>query len=84
MPHGAPVLRSQSSESRPARVRRASMAPNGLWLDVEPLVRRALRDADRGRAVSVPSLRYRVISRVAGMLPLSSITRVAKRKRWAA
>ena len=64
------------------RVRRASMAPNWLWLDVEPLVRRALRDADRGRAVSVPSLRYRVISRVAGMLPLSIITRVAKQKRW--
>ena len=63
-------------------VERSSMAPDWLWLDVEPLVRRALTDADRGRAVSVPSLRYRVISWVAGALPMGLVTRAAKRDRW--
>jgi short-subunit dehydrogenase len=63
-------------------VERSSMAPDWLWLDVEPLVRRALTDADRGRAVSVPSLRYRVISWVAGAVPMGLVTRAAKRDRW--
>ena len=63
-------------------VERSSMAPNWLWLDVEPLVRRALRDADRGRAVSVPSLRYRVISWLAPAIPMGLVTRAARRDRW--
>jgi short-subunit dehydrogenase len=63
-------------------VERSSMAPNWLWLDVEPLVRRALRDADRGRAVSVPSVRYRLISLVASLVPMWLVTRAAKRDRW--
>lgn len=63
-------------------VERSSMAPNWLWLDVEPLVRRALRDADRGRAVSVPSVRYRLISLVAPLVPMWLVTRAAKRDRW--
>jgi len=63
-------------------VERSSMAPNWLWLDVEPLVRRALRDADRGRAVSVPSVRYRLIALVAPLVPMRLVTRAAKRDRW--
>lgn len=63
-------------------VERSSMAPNWLWLDVEPLVRRALLDADRGRAVSVPSVRYRVISWLAPAIPMWLVTRAAKRERW--
>jgi len=63
-------------------VTRESMAPGWMWLDVEPLVRTALRAADRGRAVSVPTLRYRSIAVVASMLPMGIVTRVAKRDRW--
>ncbi len=63
-------------------VARESMAPAWMWLDVEPLVRSALRAADRGRAVSVPSVRYRAISVVARMLPMRIVTRVATRDRW--
>ncbi len=63
-------------------VERSSMAPNWLWLDVEPLVRRALKDAERGRAVSVPSVRYRVISVLAPAIPMWLVTRAAKRDRW--
>jgi short-subunit dehydrogenase len=63
-------------------VERSSMAPGWAWLNVEPLVGRALKDADRGRAVSVPSLRYRLISWVAPAVPMGLITRAAKRDRW--
>ncbi len=63
-------------------VERSRMAPDWMWLNVEPLVRRALTDADHGRAVSIPSARYRVISWVAGAAPMGLITREAKRRRW--
>jgi len=63
-------------------VSRESMAPGWMWLDVEPLVRTALRAADRGRAVSVPSLRYKFIAVVAGLLPMGIVTRFAKKHRW--
>ena len=63
-------------------IERSSMAPDWLWLDVKPLVRRALKDADRGRAVSIPSLRYRLISWVAQAVPMALVTRAAKRGRW--
>jgi short-subunit dehydrogenase len=40
---------------------REAMAPRWMWLDAEPFVRAALRDVDRGKAVSVPTLRYKLI-----------------------
>lgn len=43
--------------------------PRFLWLDVRDLVRLALRDIDRGRAVSIPTARYKVIAGLARMLP---------------
>jgi len=64
-------------------VARESMAPSWMWLDVEPLVGTALRAADRGRAVSIPSLKYKFISLVARALPMGFVTRSARRERWA-
>jgi len=46
---------------------RESMAPRFAWLDAATVVRLALRDAARGKAVSIPTLRYRL---VIGALPL--------------
>ncbi len=43
--------------------------PGFLWLDVRDLVRLALRDIDRGRAVSVPTARYKVVVALARVLP---------------
>lgn len=63
-------------------ITRESMAPSWAWLDVEPLVRTALRDADRGRAVSIPSARYRLLSRVMGLIPLRLVSANARRTRW--
>jgi len=68
--------------------RRAGMRPSDipgpLWLRPELVVREGLADAARGRSVSVPSVRYRVIVVVLRHLPfrLSDIaSRLAARRR---
>ncbi|MDQ1597896.1 MAG: uncharacterized protein QOI70_1320 [Microbacteriaceae bacterium] len=43
--------------------------PQFLWLDAKTLVRIALRDVARNRAVSVPTVRYKTIVWLAGWLP---------------
>lgn len=40
-----------------------------MWLDAADVVAESLRDAARGRAVSVPSLRYKAIRRLVGFVP---------------
>ncbi len=44
-------------------------APSWLWLDVDPLVATALRDFARGRSISVPDVRYKVLANVAKYTP---------------
>jgi hypothetical protein len=44
-------------------------APRWLWLDVDRLVRDALSDLDKGRRVSIPSRRYKVLAAVARYTP---------------
>ncbi|CAN5531060.1 SDR family oxidoreductase [soil metagenome] len=48
-------------------VSRESMAPAWLWLDASTLVRKALRDVDRRKAVSLPTVRYKIIVGLARM-----------------
>lgn len=55
--------------------------PGFMWLDARDVVREALRDAARGRAVSIPSLRYKAIVAVASILPSSLTSGVARRGR---
>ena len=55
--------------------------PAIMWLDVSDVVRQGLRDAARGKSVSVPSLRYKVIVAVAGLLPRSVTAGIARRGR---
>jgi short-subunit dehydrogenase len=43
--------------------------PAFLWLPAERVVRLALRDSDRGRAVSIPTARYRVLVALLRILP---------------
>jgi short-subunit dehydrogenase len=50
-------------------------APSFLWLDAEPLVRTALADLRSGKAVSVPSLRYKVIVTGAKYVPAGLLQR---------
>ncbi|MGF6821365.1 short-subunit dehydrogenase [Microbacterium sp. ZKA21] len=55
--------------------------PSLMWLDAADVVRDGLRDAARGRAVSVPSLRYKAIVALTTVLPASLTSRVARRGR---
>lgn len=42
-------------------IEREAMAPKWMWLEAEFVVRSALRSAARGRAVSIPSVRYKFL-----------------------
>ena len=55
--------------------------PRLMWLDARNVVREGLRDAARGKAVSIPSLRYKAIVAVAGLLPRSLTAQIARRGR---
>lgn len=51
--------------------------PAPLWLDADDVVAEALRDAARGAAVSIPSLRYKVLIGAARLLPTRLVARLA-------
>lgn len=55
--------------------------PAVLWLDARDVVRAGLRDAALGRSVSIPSLRYKAIVALAGLLPSALTSGVARRGR---
>lgn len=55
--------------------------PALMWLNAPDVVREGLRDAARGKAVSVPSLRYKVIVALTRVLPTSLTSGVARRGR---
>ena len=44
-------------------------APSWMWLDADRVVRDALKDFDSGKSVSVPSVRYKVITTAARAVP---------------
>lgn len=55
--------------------------PGFMWLNARDVVREGLRDAARGKAVSIPSLRYKVIVALAGILPRAVSTGIGRRGR---
>lgn len=52
--------------------------PSWLWLDAEYLVGSALRDAERGKVISIPSVRYKVLIWFARHLPRSTVRSVSR------
>jgi short-subunit dehydrogenase len=50
-------------------------APGFLWLEAADLVSAALRDLDAGKAISVPSLRYKAIVTGARYVPAGLLQR---------
>ena len=52
--------------------------PAAMWLDAADVVREGLRDAARGKAVSIPSLRYKVLIALTRILPGPLAARLAK------
>lgn len=55
--------------------------PALLWLDAGLVVREALRDTAAGKAVSVPSIRYKALTALARVMPPSIVARLASRGR---
>ncbi len=49
--------------------------PGALWLDAPHVVREGLRDAARGRAVSIPSRRYKLLLGLSRLVPMSLLAR---------
>ncbi|MEO5534209.1 MAG: SDR family oxidoreductase [Pseudolysinimonas sp.] len=52
--------------------------PSWMWLDADPLVKSALKDADRGKVISIPSVRYRVLIWFARHLPRSAVRSISR------
>lgn len=52
--------------------------PSAMWLDAEQVVREGLRDAAAGKAVSIPSLRYKVLIGAVRLLPAPLAARLAQ------
>ena len=53
--------------------------PNFLWLEPELLVRECLRDVDKGRVISIPTLRYKFLSGLLKHLPDVTVRAVSRR-----
>lgn len=58
-----------------------SGVPRWMWLKPEAVVKASLKDLDRDKSVSVPSLRYKVLTTAAQYLPAPLVARAAKRGR---
>jgi hypothetical protein len=54
-----------------------SSIPNAMWLEPEPLVRAALRDADRGKVISIPTIRYRILFWLVRHAPKSAVRSIS-------
>jgi short-subunit dehydrogenase len=58
---------------------RSSSIPSFLWLDAEYLVDRCLRDAERGKVLSIPSVRFQVLTWFTRHLPSRAMRAVSRR-----
>lgn len=58
-----------------------STVPKWMWLNADKLVKKSLKDLDKGKSVSIPTVRYKVLSVLARYMPKGIVTRVAKRGR---
>lgn len=56
---------------------RLDSIPGWMWLDADQLVAVALRDFDRKKAVSVPSVRYKALGALTRWLPRAVVRRVS-------
>jgi short-subunit dehydrogenase len=56
---------------------RGSSIPGFMWIDAEPLVRTALAHSERGKVISIPSVRYATLIWFARHLPKAAVRRVS-------
>jgi short-subunit dehydrogenase len=57
--------------------------PGWMWLDVDRVVDDCLRDLQRGKTISVPSKRYKIIVAIGKLLPTSVVSKVTGLRRSA-
>jgi short-subunit dehydrogenase len=55
----------------------AGSIPNALWIDSEQLVKSCLRDVDKGRVISIPTVRYRALMWMVRHAPRSAVRAVS-------
>jgi len=60
---------------------RTDNIPRWMWLRADKVVKSSLKDLDKGKAVSIPSIRYKVLAALAQYVPTSVVARFAKRGR---
>ena len=58
-----------------------SGVPRWMWLKPDLVVRQSLKDLERGKALSIPSLRYKMLAALAQYAPKSLVARMARRGR---
>lgn len=58
-----------------------SGVPRWMWLKPDYVVAQSLKDLRRDKALSIPSMRYKVLAMLAQYMPKSVVTRMAKRGR---
>ena len=58
-----------------------SVYPKWMWLDAPRVVREALADSDAGKAVSIPTKRYKVLAAIGARGPQRLVARIAGRGR---
>jgi uncharacterized protein len=58
-----------------------SRVPRWMWLQPEQVVQEAMSDLLGGKAISIPSRRYRLFTSVSRLLPRSVVARLARRGR---
>lgn len=57
---------------------RTDNIPRWMWLNADKVVKASLKDLDKGKAVSIPSIRYKVLSALAQYVPATIVARIAK------
>ncbi len=55
--------------------------PRWMWLKADAVVKGSLRDLERGKAISVPSARYKVLAAIARHAPATVVAKIAQRGR---
>ncbi len=58
-----------------------SGVPRWMWLKPDYVVKKSLQDLEKDKALSVPSVRYKVLATLAQYMPKPLVTRMAKRGR---
>ncbi len=57
---------------------RTSAIPDWAWADPQPVVRRILRDAERGKVVTIPATRWRIAQAALKLAPQSGVRAVSR------